>query len=474
MASLMTGQITSQMTGSTTATSAPMTGWMNWAQRLMPRSITAQITGLVAIAVLLGITLLVAILWLLFDPPSRDGNPMFAAGRITEITRLIRAAKSPADADALLAAIQRNDLKIKRIALTDLTPAGDSRPFTWRLAMQPLATQSEIELLEGLRDPTGPSGQIITRLDASHALVFGLPFDASIWPLLLTPTALLVIIVMLSMLLLSLYAVRWVIAPLADVAGAAAAFGRSPQAHEALSRRGPREIIQVTDALNDMRTRIRGLLDDRTRMLAAISHDLRTPLTRLRLRAERIGQDSLRNAMLGDLTKVSRMLDETLEYLRDHTRSEAVSRIDLPSFLQTICSDFADTGHAVFYAGPPRLSYACRPRALLRAVTNIVENAVKHGCTVTVTLRTEADDAITIEVCDDGPGIPAALRDKVFEPFFKVDNARSENSSGFGLGLSIAQEIIQRHGGRIEMCPAEPSGLRVLMVFPSATSTVNL
>ncbi|WP_315838474.1 sensor histidine kinase [Bradyrhizobium prioriisuperbiae] len=450
---------------------APMTSRMNWARHLMPRSITAQITGLVAIAVLLGITLVVAVIWLLFDPPSRDDNPMFAAGRVTEITRLIRAAKSPADADALLAAIQRNDLQVRRVALTDLMPAtADSRPLIGRLALRPLEAQSDIELLEGLRDPGGPSGQIITRLDAGHALVVGIPLEASIWPLLLTPTALLVIIVMFSMLLLSLYAVRWVIAPLADVASAAAAFGRSPQAHGALSRRGPREIMQVTDALNDMRTRIRGLLDDRTRMLAAISHDLRTPLTRLRLRTERVGQDSLRNAMLSDLTNVSRMLDETLEYLRDHTRSEAISRIDLPSFLQTICSDFADTGHAVRYAGPPRLSYTCRPRALSRAVTNIVENAVKHAHTVTVALHTEAGDSVTIEVSDDGPGIPAALRDKVFEPFFKVDNARRESSGGFGLGLSIAQEIIQRHGGRIEMRPAEPSGLRVLMVLPSATS----
>jgi len=275
---------------------------------------------------------------------------------------------------------------------------------------------------------------------------------------------------MLFMLLLSIYAVRWVTAPLAEVASAATSFGRSPQAHEALSRRGPREITQVTDALNDMRTRIRQLLEDRTRMLVAISHDLRTPLTRLRLRAERINQDGLRTAILGDLIKVGRMLDETLDYLRDDARSEPVSLIDLPSFLQTICSDFTDTGHAVSYAGPVRLSYACHPRALSRAVTNIVENAVKHGGTVSVALGAIAGDAVKIEVSDDGPGIPAALRDKVFEPFFKVDDARRENNSGFGLGLSIAKEIIKRHGGGIEMRPAEPAGLRVIMVLPTETS----
>jgi signal transduction histidine kinase len=250
------------------------------------------------------------------------------------------------------------------------------------------------------------------------------------------------------------------------VANAAAAFGRSQLGGSELNRRGPREIIQVTDALNEMRIRISGLLDDRTRMLAAISHDLRTPLTRLRLRSERINQDGLRTAMQNDLTVVSRMLDDTLEYLRDDARSETVARIDLASFLQTICSDFADVGHAVSYAGPPRLTYACRPRALSRAITNIVENAVKHGRNVTVGLSRTTPDQIEIEVLDDGPGIPSALRTKVFEPFFKADDARSRDNGGFGLGLSIARDIIKRHGGGIEMRPREPSGLRVLLVLP--------
>jgi signal transduction histidine kinase len=330
--------------------------------------------------------------------------------------------------------------------------------------MRPLASQPDIEILTGLRDPTGPASQIIARLDEGHGLMFNLAINA--WPIFLPPTALLLIIVVFSALLLSLYAVRWVVAPLAEVASAAASFGRSPQAHAALNRRGPREIIQVTDALNDMRTRIRQLLDDRTRMLAAISHDLRTPLTRLRLRAERINEDGLRTPILRDLTRVNRMLDDTLEYLRDHARSEPLTRVDLPSFLQTICSDFADMGHSVSYVGPDRFSYACHPRALLRAVTNIVENAIKHGNTVSVVLGVNANKPVKIEVSDDGPGIPAPLREKVFEPFFKIDNARRQDNSSYGLGLSIAQEIIKRHGGGIEMHSGQPTGLRVVMVLP--------
>jgi signal transduction histidine kinase len=436
---------------------------------LAPRSITTQIAGIVALSVLLGVALLIAILLLVLGYPAN--NSKGTLGHVAEVTRIMRETTSSAEADAMLSVIQRADPMIRRVAISALVPAtGNGRQSLMsRFGLREFAARQELELLADLRDPTGPKSQVIVRISDTDALVFGVKVDARMWQLVLTPTALMVIIVIVSMLLLSLYAVRWIIAPLAAVANAAASFGRSPQEAEALDRRGPREITQVTDALNDMRTRIRALLDDRTRMLAAISHDLRTPLTRLRLRTERVTDITLREAMLRDITTVSRMLDETLEYMRDDARSEATTRIDLPSLLQTICSDFSDMGHAVSYEGPGRLSYACRPRALLRAVTNIVENAVKHGSNaVTVALGTRAAGQIEIDVADEGPGIPAALRDQVFEPFFKADTARRTSASnGFGLGLSIALDIVKRHGGGIEMKSGEPKGLRVRMVMPA-------
>ncbi|WP_456733394.1 ATP-binding protein [Bradyrhizobium sp. USDA 3364] len=415
---------------------------------------------------MIGITLAAAIIILLFDSPSINDTQKFVAGRVAELTQLLRFAKTPTDADELLAAARRGGLDVRRVALGELVPrtAGEMRTFSMRGYRQ-LAAEPGIELLEELRHPAGSSSQVVVKLDDGHALMADVVVKGGFWSFVLRPAAAGAIIVLISMLLLSVYAVRWMIAPLADVARAATSFGRSPRAPEVLRRRGPLEIAQVADALNDMRTRIAALLDDRTRMLAAISHDLRTPLTRLRLRSERVGDDTLRPAMLGDIAKMTRMINETLEYLREDARSEAASCIDLPSFLQTICSEFADTGHAVSYAGPARLPYACRPRALSRAVTNIVENAVKHGSTITVALRPAASDHIAIEVVDDGPGIPLALRDKVFEPFFKADSAR-QDSGGFGLGLSIAQDIAKRHGGRIELSAGEPGGLRVSMLLP--------
>ncbi|VIO76024.1 Osmolarity sensor protein EnvZ [Bradyrhizobium ivorense] len=440
---------------------------MRWARRLIPRSIAAQIMSLVALSELIGIVLAAATVIFLFDSPSINDTQKFLAGRVTELAQLLRSTATPAEADGLLAAARRGGLDVKRVALSELVPrtAGEMRPFSLRSVFRQLTAEPRIELLEGLRHPAGSSSQVVVKLDDGHALTADVATDGGFWSFLLRPAAAMVIVVLISMLLLSIYAVRWVIAPLAEVASAATSFGRSPRAPETLRRRGPLEIAQVADALNDMRTRIRALLDDRTRMLAAISHDLRTPLTRLRLRSERVREDTLRTAMLGDIAKMTRMINETLDYLREDARSEALSCIDLPSFLQTICSDFADTGHAVSYAGPARLPYVCRPRALSRAVTNIVENAVKHGSTVTVALRPTATDHIEIEVADDGPGIPPALREKVFEPFFKADSAR-QDSGGFGLGLSIAQDIAKRHGGSIALKPREPSGLLVSMLLP--------
>jgi signal transduction histidine kinase len=394
------------------------------------------------------------------------------ASRIAHITRIVRAAKNAAEADVILAAARNAGVQVERVPISTLQamPKDATVPF-WSLRfIKKLDSQSGVDILERLRYAAGPKQQLAVRLDNDDALVFDATTGNPFWRLLFTSTALALTIVLVFVLLLSVYAVRWIIAPLAAVAGAAQSFGRSPQDNQTISSKGPREITQVADALNEMRTRIRALLDDRTRMLAAISHDLRTPLTRLRLRAERVNEESLRDGMLGDLVNVSRMLDETLDYLREGGKCEAMCRIDLPSVLQTICWDFADVGHAVSYQGPSRFAWVVQPRALTRAISNIVENGVKHGSTVTVTLRTECLQRIEIEIADDGPGIPATLRSKVFEPFFKADNARAQNGGGFGLGLSIAQEIVKRHGGDIALLSRQPVGLAVQIFLPSDMS----
>jgi signal transduction histidine kinase len=433
---------------------------------LVPRSITTQVASIVALSVLVGVVIFSVVVFLVVGPPPDDGRSTIA--RIAEFTLLMRRASTPDEAQLLLALARQNNHAPKLVAIDQLSKTNSSPSVAGWLSITRLAASEGIEILTSLYDPAGPPSQIIARVNDVNALVFDSGSKSDLWPLLITPTALIALIVAVSMVLLSMYAVRWVTAPLAALAKAAISFGRSPQHMAPLTRTGPEEIAQVADALNEMSGRIRNLLDDRTRMLAAISHDLRTPLTRLRLRVERVKDQELRAAMLVDIAKTSQMLNDTLEFLRDDARSEQISQIDLPSLIRTICSEFSDTGYPVSYVGPSRLAHACRPRALSRAVTNIVENAVKH-CkrSVTITVVDDAKCGISIAVADDGPGIPVDLRQKVLEPFFKADTARSEaNNGGFGLGLSIARDIVARHGGSIEMEQAEPTGLRVVISLP--------
>lgn len=438
-------------------------------RRLLPRSLTAQITIIAAISTLIGIAFSLAIVVSAVGVSVPRPNLGSMASQIFDLSRLIRSAATPSEADVILSSARNVGIDVQRVARADLTSASDTdRSVSSSLAISRLKMEPGIEILQGLRYLSGPRNQVVIGADPQHALVFGMADARSPWRFFATPAVLMLAIVMIFALLLSLYSIRWIIAPLAAVANAAHSFGRSPADHKMVGRNGPREIRQVADAINEMRTRIRALLDDRSRMLAAISHDLRTPLTRLRLRAERVGDPVLADAMLGDVATISRMLDETLDYLREDARSEPMTRIDLPSLLQTICSDFADIGHAVSYCGVARLTCACRPRALTRVLNNVVENGLKHGTAVIVEAGIGPDGSSHIDIRDNGAGIPEELRERVFEPFFKADSARG--APGFGLGLSIAKDLMTRQGGRITLLDSASPGLTVRLTLAADTA----
>ncbi|MGJ4882178.1 ATP-binding protein [Bradyrhizobium sp. SZCCHNRI1029] len=429
--------------------------------------LTTQIVTLASLSVLFGMVVMIAAVLLFFDPPDEQESPAYGVARVSEAVHFVRAANDPVAVESSLSSLRSSGIQVELVPLTALTslPKPErSVPLTSKLARRQLGVLRDVTLLHGVGYGAAPPTQIIVQVDGERALVFDDVPRLEFWSIVLKPTAVFLFLILILGVLLSIYAARAIIRPLSDMARAAAAFGRSPGAQEPLGRRGPKEIVQVADALNEMQARIRALLDDRTRMLAAISHDLRTPLTRLRLRSERIGQGEMRSAMLRDIDQVSRMLDETLDYLRDDTKAEQPARIELASLLETICCDFADVGHAVSFDGPSRLVCEGRARALSRAVTNVVENAVKHGSEVVVSLSTLADGMIAIEVADDGPGIPQALQARALEPFVKLDQARS--AGGFGLGLSIAQEIMKKHDGGIALMPNAPRGLRVRLSLP--------
>ncbi|MBA1139203.1 ATP-binding protein [Mesorhizobium neociceri] len=236
---------------------------------------------------------------------------------------------------------------------------------------------------------------------------------------------------------------------------------------ELFIERGSIEMVGLVRALNRMRARIRTMIENRTRMLRSVSHDLRTPLTRLRLRAERMDDGLIRTAMLSDVQHIEELINETLTYLRNDVSTEKLQRADIASVLQTVCAEFSDVGFSVSYSGPDRLLGWCKPNALARAITNLCDNGVKFAGNVTVAL-TLTETTARIAVGDDGPGISMTARSRVFEPFFKEDTSRGVASKhGFGLGLSIVADIIQGHGGKIELQDNQPTGLIVTVDLPN-------
>jgi signal transduction histidine kinase len=269
----------------------------------------------------------------------------------------------------------------------------------------------------------------------------------------------------ISVTLLGLWTARALTAPLSSFARAAESFSLNGAAAP-LPERGPEEIRSVAKALNRMRERISGLIDDRTRMLAAISHDLRTPITRMRLRSEFIEDDLHRSRMLGDLDQMRSMLESVLSFLRNDRKLESMTLVDIAITLQLVADQFADMDHKVAYDGPVHAMATVRPDDLHRSITNLVENAVRYGASATIRLSVSSD-IVSIDVEDDGPGISDARKDAMLEPFVRGDDARNmDEVTGFGLGLSIARTIVQAHGGELSLNDRQPRGLIVRIELP--------
>jgi signal transduction histidine kinase len=264
--------------------------------------------------------------------------------------------------------------------------------------------------------------------------------------------------------LLSWLAARKITAPLARLADAAERFGTDPNA-PMLVETGPREIRAAAHALNGMQTRLKRYVDDRTQMLAAISHDLRTPLTRLRLRAELIEDGEPMRKMLADIAEMETMVQGTLAFAREDAQAEARTRLDLSALLQTICDDLSDTGYTAAFDETARCPISCRPSAMRRALTNLIENAVKYGERADVRIAT-AGNQVTVTIEDCGPGIPETQLEQVFAPFYRLESSRNRDTGGVGLGLAVAKTIIHAHGGDIRLTNRPSGGLSVTVSLP--------
>ena len=265
-------------------------------------------------------------------------------------------------------------------------------------------------------------------------------------------------------LIFAIWAARRVTKPLTRFAEAADRLGVDVRA-PALPEVGSRELRRATHAFNRMQDRLRRFVDDRTLMLAAISHDLRTMLTRLRLRSEFIEDDEQQRKALADLDEMQAMLDSTLSFARDDTVAEPRTRMDLSALLQSLCDDLADGGQHVYFEGPDHLSLECRPVSLRRAFSNLIGNAVKYGGHADVSLI-DRGEVVEVTVGDRGLGIPEELREKVFTPFFRIEQSRSRETGGTGLGLSVARSILRRHGGDVRLEDRPGGGLLARATLP--------
>ncbi|MFT3991636.1 MAG: ATP-binding protein [Luteolibacter sp.] len=264
----------------------------------------------------------------------------------------------------------------------------------------------------------------------------------------------------LVFLFAAFYVSRRISRPLRHLSSAAEKLGRGEEV-DLLPETGPDDIRCTVAAFNRMQIRIHRFVEDRTRMLAAIGHDLRTPLTSLRLRSEFVSDPEIREKLLSTIDEMQAMTESALAFARSEAAAEQTRRVDLTALLESLCDDLVELGWNVVFTEGKRVTCNCRPDALRRAVSNVIENAVRYGDQARVSLQSSSE-GVDIWIEDDGSGIPEALREKVFSPFVRLEASRNRNTGGVGLGLSIARSILRSHGGDITLVDG-PTGFRVQM-----------
>ncbi|MGE5171606.1 MAG: ATP-binding protein [Rudaea sp.] len=279
-----------------------------------------------------------------------------------------------------------------------------------------------------------------------------------------TRIALTLAVLLLLVVGLSLIAVRWITVPLRTLATAAEHLGRDLD-RPPLPEAGPIEVRQAARAFNTMQQRLARFVRDRTRILTAMSHDLKTPVTRMRLRAELLDDETLRSRFVKDLDEMEAMVTQTLEYMRDASAAEPVRAVDIETLLESLQSDYQEAGGDVGIRGKASAPYVGRPLALRRCLTNLLDNALRYGKRAVVVID-DAPSVMTLRVRDEGPGLPADELERAFEPFFRGEASRSRNTGGTGLGLGIARNIARAHGGELALCNRPEGGLEATLTLP--------
>lgn len=273
-------------------------------------------------------------------------------------------------------------------------------------------------------------------------------------------------------LALALFLLSRVIRPLSRLSRAADSFGKQPEMSEPLPEKGSKEIREAAQSFNRMRERICGNLAERGRMLAAMAHDLRTPLTRAQLRLEEVEPEPLREKFGENLEEIQSILNQGLELAGSLTTTEEFAPLNLEAFLQSTVDDSASAGNKTTFAQlPPEIRtpviVTARPLCLTRCLNNLISNALKYGGNAEIAIA-ETESNVIIDVLDNGPGIPEEKMEQVFEPYYRLENSRNRSSGGTGLGLSIARNMALLNGGNLELGNRPEGGLRARILLQRA------
>ena len=312
---------------------------------------------------------------------------------------------------------------------------------------------------------------------AQHTTLISLSLDDNSWlnvtlakvqPTQITAPSFLIstLVGTLGIITLAVLLSRWLTRPLERLANDSRALFIGGEGGHGVVESGTQEVRTLAAAINEMHRRIERLITDRTQMLAAISHDLRTPLTRLRLRANAVTDTASREAFERDIREMEAMIDATLVFLRENAEQEPLQPVDLAAILQTIADDATDAGQAISINTPRSVVVKGRHLALKRALSNVIDNALKHGTSADITVQ-QTPSEVLVTIADNGPGIPQDKLETVFAPFSRLDDSRDPSKGGYGLGLTVARSIARSHGGDISIANRDEGGLEVTFRLPS-------
>lgn len=270
-----------------------------------------------------------------------------------------------------------------------------------------------------------------------------------------------------GVLALTWLAVRIATRPLSRMADAARRLGEAPEQSPPLDTRGPTEVGRAAEAFNQMQERVREHISERTRILAAISHDLQTPITRLRLRAELLDDEALRERFAADLDAMQALIREGLDYARSRDGGAPLQAVDMDGLLEALASDAQELGWTVEVHGRADVPCPARPAALRRALWNLIENGVKFGGRVEIAVEPRAQEVV-LGIRDHGPGLPETELEKVFEAFYRKESSRNRETGGTGLGLAIARNLLRAQGGDVTLANHPDGGLVATVGLPVA------